>query len=580
MGDGQPQHGDAALAAARRGVLRVTMLSLFAAVPLLTVVTAHRISEGLPIGAVSAAFASVVVLAGFLWAHRNQPPHRGGIAVTTLFGALNLFSLLQFGPLVGLGTMLVVFVLLCVLFFGRALPPVLISVAQLIVVALAAEAGWLKVPWELPADGFFGWVRMVTAVGIVLALCSYSFRHLLRALVAAISHEVEARNAQAKAQREREASQRVLANSRRLEAVGRLAGGVAHDFNNALTVLIAGVASLRDSDGEDTQELLDEMERAAQGARATTRQLLSFARQGTVPTDAALPAKSLSSLAKSLGRLLPENIHVRAELEPVPAVSLSSGELEQVILNLCLNARDAMPDGGQLVLRTALEPAAAHVVVEVEDSGLGMPAEVKGQALEPFFTTKQEGQGTGLGLSMVHEAVSQCGGDLEIDSEPGRGTTVRLRLPIAQVHAGSDPEQRPSREHRSGSRVLLLEDDAGVRRALTRVLQHAGYGVVPTATVAEAIDRVSGESFDLLLTDASLPDGDPGRLIHQFRARAKNGPVLVCSGHIDSAFVLDCIEHGEYEFLQKPVEPAVLTDTIAQLLHREERAPESAPNAG
>jgi CheY-like chemotaxis protein len=318
------------------------------------------------------------------------------------------------------------------------------------------------------------------------------------------------------------------------------------------------------------------MRSAAQGALATTRQLLSFSRQGSGPGQPADPARSLRALTRNLQRLMPDHIKVELDVdEGLPPVRMPAGEFEQVVLNLALNARDAMPTGGTVVLRCTTKSDDAsgdRLLVEVADQGTGMPADTLSRVFDPFFTTKQDKGGTGLGLSMVHGMVRKAGGEIRIDSTPGAGTRVRVTLPLAALPA---PDEDPiTGEIRVDERrILVLEDDPAVRRTLCRVLSRAGYEVTGVSDVTGALREIDAHRFDALLTDALLSDGNSSTAITRFIERDGRA-IVIHSGHLAGDAVLAGVEAGEYAFEQKPASGDDLVAALERELTR--RRPDRA----
>jgi CheY-like chemotaxis protein len=273
---------------------------------------------------------------------------------------------------------------------------------------------------------------------------------------------------------------------------------------------------------------------------------------------------------------MPDHIKVELDIEAeLPAVRMPAGEFEQVVLNLALNARDAMPTGGTVVLRcTKLESDAAgeRVMIEVVDQGTGMPADTLSRVFDPFFTTKQDKGGTGLGLSMVHGMVRKAGGDIHLESTPGAGTHVRVSLPLAAAPA---PDEDPitGETKVDERRILVLEDDPAVRRTLCRVLSRAGYEVSGVGDVAGALREIDERRFDALLTDALLSDGNSAAAINRFVERGGRA-IVIHSGHLAGDAVLAGVEAGEYAFVQKPASGDDLVAALERELSR--RRPDRA----
>ncbi len=391
---------------------------------------------------------------------------------------------------------------------------------------------------------------------------------------------------------ERRRLEEQLMQSQKLEAIGKLAGGVAHDFNNLLVVIIgcAELAMLGLPADSPVHTDLEEILKASRRASGLTRQLLTFARR-QVSEPQLLDLNSLIlDLEKMLQRLIREDIHLQTRpASGLWPVWVDPGQIEQVIVNLVVNARDAMPDGGQVTIATENVQLAAqnvvlngtlspgdYVLLAVTDTGRGMSAEVRRQAFEPFFTTKAPGQGTGLGLATCYGIIKQHHGAIAIDSEVGQDTRVRIYLPRAQATNEATillPEAEAS--WRGGETVLLVEDDPAVRTLTAKMLRAQGYEVldVENGTAALAlIDSSADPAIDLLLTDLVMPRLGGLELIEQLQQRRPAVRVLLMSGHIDSPVLMNGLtEHG-IAWLQKPFTTSTLLSKVRAVLDGRETA--------
>ena len=329
------------------------------------------------------------------------------------------------------------------------------------------------------------------------------------------------------------ANPRRQSSGRGLETLGRLAGGVAHDFNNSLMVLLNCIEILRTADNAMTrQSLLADMESAARGAQSTAAQLMSLSQDGATPGEPSDPRPALRSIASNLRRMLPENIEVHDHLRGTPLVTLVSGRFERVILTLCLDAKEAMPGGGELTIRCARDPILDEVVIEIED------------------TAAAEDHGGRTGYNDVLELVTESGGTLARRELEHGGTEVTLRLPVVAKEAGSETETaRPRLPEKQ--RALLLDDNELVLGMLSTRLELAGYDITTATSVAEATRQFDGHHFDVLVCDAILPDGTPLGVIERFR-ETSSGPVVICSGYPQSDPLLAELKSAPAEFLQKP----------------------------
>jgi PAS domain S-box-containing protein len=361
--------------------------------------------------------------------------------------------------------------------------------------------------------------------------------------------------------------------AQRLEALGRLAGGVAHDFNNLLTVVTtaAHLASTHDALPEDVRLDLDDILAASTKAAELTRQLLAFGRQQALEKRVVDGSQLLGGLSRMIGRLIGEEIEieVRSSAAACP-VLIDPGQLEQVLVNLAVNARDAMRDGGRLTMsvrRSHDVPAPGQwVEFRVQDTGHGMDAETRAKIFEPFFTTKERGRGTGLGLAMVHGIVQQLDGQICVESAPGEGTTISVFLP---VHQGQweDPdsisEVTPVEACRKLN-ILLVEDEDAVRAVLRRGLERTGHRLMTARGVDEGVGAwLRSREVDLLITDVFLGDGLGPELVSRLKASGYTGPVLYLTGYAGRS--LEDIDLGMAEVLRKPVRPGLLRARVARI---------------
>ena len=488
------------------------------------------------------------------------------------YGFATIFGALHYGPNFGIGIFYTAWVLGFIFFERHWQLATILGGLGVAAVGVATQYGFVATTWTATGPDARDWIRMTLSAVLVTSALGFMFDRVLGELENSLRAEIAAREAAAEAHAAREAALAALASSQRVESLGRLAGGVAHDFNNALGILSLGLDALRDDPSAgDRDETLSDMTRAVRGAQGTTQQLLSFVRQGSTPSGRAEPATVLAGMAQSLARLLPETITIVSEFEPVPPVAMPVGELEQALLNLCLNARDAMLGEGTLTLRTRTTHVSGErmVIIEVVDTGEGMSDDVRVRALDPFFTTKADAKGTGLGLSMVQFAVTGAGGSVEIDSAIAHGTTIRLRLPVAAEREPPSPiASAPSHVGEAHAiRILVVEDEPDLMRITSRLLAREGYEIDGAISVSAALERLSiGRLPDLLLTDARLADGSSAPVIREYRRLSPSGPVLLCSGHVPDEGLVGGIEADTFEFLQKPYGRQTLLDTVAKAL--------------
>jgi signal transduction histidine kinase/ActR/RegA family two-component response regulator len=371
---------------------------------------------------------------------------------------------------------------------------------------------------------------------------------------------------------ERHVLEERLLRAEKLEAVGQLAGGLTHDFANLLTV-IGGNAqlALRDLGSEKGGRYLHEIVVAAQRASELTRSLLDFSRAGSDHPSLLDLNELVADAQRTLRRVIQDRVEIIAEPCAEPALVLADrARLEQVLLNLAFNARDAMPDGGRVSIRVSTWPQC--VVLEVADNGDGMEEAVRERIFEPFFTTKPTGRGTGLGLSSVYGTVTQAGGSIEVESEPGLGTTFTIFLPRSVAGAGEPaPEEAFEFELPAGpggARVLVVEDEPQLRVLTAEALEQAGFTVAIAARPNDALrilDREE-EPFDALLSDVELPAMDGHAFLDELEARGHRMPVVFASGFHDEAEARALDGSRQVAFLHKPFSPLEVVAALRTLL--------------
>jgi len=390
-----------------------------------------------------------------------------------------------------------------------------------------------------------------------------------------------------------------LRQSQKMEAIGQLAGGVAHDFNNLLTV-IQGYSSMSLQGlgpSDPLREPIEEIEKAAFSAGTLTRQLLAFSRRQVVRPRLINLNTAISQVEKMLRRVIGEDVELILETgDDLDEIRADPGLIEQILMNLAVNARDAMPNGGKLILETAnlcldKEYAGAHLAVKtgphamlaVTDTGTGMTEQVRAHIFEPFFTTKPQGQGTGLGLATVYGIVQQMEGSIWVYSEIGKGATFKILFPAAKP--GDRAEEQAPQEWagaRGQGSILLVEDEAGVRKFVRSILEKQGYTVLEAADTEEALRTAadSAAEFDLLLTDVIMPRLNGPELADRVTALRPGLKVLYMSGYTDRTIRLQSGLEGEAHFIQKPFTPGALVQKLRELLRQPAAAdalPRGAP---
>ncbi len=363
---------------------------------------------------------------------------------------------------------------------------------------------------------------------------------------------------------ERRALEEQLRQSQKMEVVGHLAAGIAHDFNNLLTI-IAGTSEFllrRGGLDEEARTCIDEIDAASQRAAALTRQLLAFGRQQVLTPRVVDENEVVRDTSKLLARLLPTNVEMHLALSPtVLPVWVDRSVLEQVLLNLVVNARDAMPEGGTIKIRTGIE--GPYVVLSVGDTGTGMTSEVRARAFDPFFTTKAAGHGTGLGLSTVYGLVHQSGGEVCVESAPGAGAIFTVRLPRTSEPFEPARVPSPPKAMRAAKGTLLVVDDeSAVRKTMRRILESAGYRVLEASSGENAlrICRAHGDAIDLLVSDLRMPKMDGRELTRRARELRPEMSVLLVSGLVDEGPL------PTEGVLAKPFSPGSLLRRVEQIL--------------
>jgi signal transduction histidine kinase len=378
-----------------------------------------------------------------------------------------------------------------------------------------------------------------------------------------------------------------LRQAQKMEAVGRLAGGVAHDFNNILSVVLSASQAVIEElePGAPLREELETIHAAGERASTLTRQLLAFSRQQLLAPRVVDLNDVVTGLEPLLRRLVDDDVSLAFERAAGPATVLADpGQLEQVIVNLVINARDAMPEGGVVTIETAIVeldgaraaalhgvPPGRYVVLTVDDSGQGMDAATRARIFEPFFTTKVNGRGTGLGLSTVYGIVTQSGGHVSVDSAPGAGATFTLHFPWAEggvERAAAEPAS--DGPLRGSDTVLLVEDEDQVRATVRSILRRSGYKVLEAQNGGEAflVCEQYGSQIDLLLTDVVMPRMNGPELAKRLGALRPSMRVLYMSGHTRDAVIRDGVATNGISFLQKPVTPDALLRKVRDVLDR------------
>jgi two-component system, cell cycle sensor histidine kinase and response regulator CckA len=388
-----------------------------------------------------------------------------------------------------------------------------------------------------------------------------------------------------RAEEERAELSEQLHHAQKLDSIGRLAGGIAHDFNNLLTIILGqlDLAKLQLARGMSPLHSLEQAEGAGESAAALTRQLLMFARKQPMELRVLQLNDVVSRTHRMLCRVIGEHIRLELHLEPeLEHVCMDEGQLEQVLLNLAVNARDAMPDGGLLTVETGtliappahaqgLQPAHAYVRLRVSDTGSGMSPEVVARIFEPFFTTKGPGKGTGIGLSTVQGVIAQAGGIIDVTTAPGYGTTFDVILPATKGKLEREVRQ-DSELPRGSERVALVEDQPTVRALAQQQLGLLGYHVVPYASGEEALRELSPEvlrTIDVLVTDVVLSGMNGAALAEHLRRQRADLPVLYMSGYTDEILLSRGVDARGTHYVAKPFSLQDLAQALRRTLEAE-----------
>ena len=445
-------------------------------------------------------------------------------------------------------------------------------IVQHAVADVLAQASGLTVPIDsLKRDDTNATLDLeLTAAGEPSAHVELSWRRMERNRDQYLLRDVSQR---ARAEEHRREMELQLSHAQRMDAVGRLAGGLSHDFNNILTAVSGSAEMLRiEKNPKERAELVDDIIEARDRGAALTRQLLAFARREVVQPRVIELGSYVRGVERLLQRVAGDRQRLRFELVPGCHVRVDPGQLEQSLMNLVANARDAMPNGGTCTIsvsRLSSDSRPTRVLLRVADEGIGMTPEVVARAFEPFFTTKARGQGTGLGLASVHGMAEQSNGTAYISSTPGRGTEVTLELPqVDEVPTSSTVESMVPLSRAHEHTILVAEDDAGTRRVVDRILRHAGHNVIAVCDGAEAMALVESAtvSFDLLVSDVMMPGHTGPELADRMHLVRPETPVLLMTGYAEEQLSELLDNRSGREIITKPFSADAISQRVAALL--------------
>ena len=494
----------------------------------------------------------------------------------------------------------VLIILLATLFFGRRGA----AIALVAVVVVIAGTGVLVIQGIMPSISRDLWDPMNAAVWVRQTLIMTLLGLVMAAtelyVVERLAHQVEVHQnlaARERAQRlaleqserermrereQREQAQRALEQSRRIEALARMAGGVAHDFNNALTVIVGGaeMARLRRDSPAEVEECLIEVLRAASSAADLSRRLLMLGRQHISKPQPIAIADLLNRLQAPMSRVLADDVQLALIPPDEEAIALvDEAQLERALLNLALNGGDALPRGGTLTMSWRRQEVSGapnladgrYISISVADTGDGMDRETLDRIFDPFFTTKSDKGGTGLGLATVYAFAKESRGAIDVASAVGHGTTFTLMLPEAvgarPAPAASAGDDSAPISSANGERVLVVEDRPDVRASMSRILTHHGFEVSETSDGDAALRLLAnGQTFALMCIDGVMPGLETATVIERAKELAPSMPVLVCSGHVQEELLRRGISTGRYAFLSKPFSAQQLLASVTQVL--------------
>ena len=418
------------------------------------------------------------------------------------------------------------------------------------------EGKYERESWRVRKDGSLFWAHV-----LIDPIFADSGQHIGFAKI------TRDHTAKKKAEEELAEAERALFQSQKLQALGELTGGIAHDFNNLMTV-IAGSADFlrrnRDMPEEKKLKYLDGIIETAERATTLTSQLLSFGRRQVVQPRVLNVAQRLESARELLQRTLGSTYNIAVDVpDRTIKIEVDPGQFEAAIVNAVVNARDAMPDGGNMVLaaRTEEDRDSPCVRISISDTGIGMPDEIRERAFDPFFTTKDVGKGTGLGLSQIHGFAAQAGGRAEIESEEGRGTTISMIIPVTDKAEEQPDDATAASAAPLSLKILLVEDNQGVRDFAHEMLRDAGCDVIVAGDASEALDKLATETVDLLLSDVVMPMQSGIDLANQVRKTWPELPIVLMTGYSD-----EVAKGVDYPLIAKPFTPTQLKTVIETAL--------------
>jgi signal transduction histidine kinase/ActR/RegA family two-component response regulator len=458
--------------------------------------------------------------------------------------------------------------------------------------SLVVVTAWLHLSWTKPSPQHFQWTPEVEPLlwtqsvlswlivtGITVLATTWLVRRMETAFeirATAVATALTEESLRIEADRQRRFTESALIEAQRHEAVGQLTGGASHDFNNAMFVILGWNDLLMSPETTEEQRRQGHAAIAAAGRSAAdlAKRLVSMVRQKSGGVGQTLLKPLMDEATHFLQRLLPEHIRLEASLQEVPPVAIDPAQFQQLLLNLVLNARDAMPQGGRLTLQLRPLPQppegekGSWIELSVSDTGIGMNAETRASIFQPWFTTKAAGMGTGLGLTTSQAIVSHAGGRIAVESVEHKGTTFHVLLPASGEAAPSEAAPSVPSTTNARARILVVEDDASVRALIVMALRGKGHEVREAADGDRAMQMLEehGAEADLLCMDGIIPGVPSTRVIERFREMHPDRPVLVCSGYLGTPELHRLVQDGRLPYLQKPFSSEALCNKVAELL--------------
>lgn len=560
----------------RLWVVRVSLLGAIAFLPVMGGLHVSRMLAGTYDALAAARLVAhvAVILVLVAWPRRAG----AGLAIVGYLAFGIVHAGVQFGVAPSMGLMAVLLVVVAYLYddVRGLLLGIALHLVLLVGLAVAGTSGLLHgpPPGSLDPTSALVWLRVgvaqlvlvMTISGAVASTVAVT-REKVERLTRALERETEARAEAERARAAAEEAREALVRAEQMEAVGYVAAGVAHDLGNALAVVLGSAELLVEGSlGAEDAVLVREIVEGSRSAAMTARYLLTLARQDVIEPERVELSRELVRLSSMLRRVLPDDIDVRVEAEASLGIVIDRLRLERMLVNLALNARDAMPAGGRLLL--SARSRGDRVEVAVQDTGVGMDEETLQRALEPLFTTRAGKGGFGMGMAIVLRLAEEAGGTLEIWSELGVGTTATLGFPSAPWEPPSRTLPPSLNDIPRDLRVLLLEDQPAVRAAMERALRRLGCVSVSCGDGRTALDLVQQSDFELLITDGIVPGDVPVRdVIAAWREHRPGSPIVIVSGHVEEELVRRGITAGEFSFVAKPFSLRRLRRAIMEALN-------------